>query len=396
MNTYYYGFRAQKETYEDVGEVSKLPISKLSSLTSSFKFSSDSLHIAMIGKDNDTIKSDLIKGFDEGKLRMRKVIDRGTIVRKPSWHVVKHLSYRNTLFPDFEEIRFGNGPIVPAELKFSTSSFGYHNISHRSHRQYLDEKKNGLIVVSLKHDHMPRGFSSEKLDVWELDYSDFSSWCRINFDLLLGRQMNVHSGNRRVYVMMPGSKNFYPVSKKLQTVPPAIESEIWCPQTTYTGYDLAEGDIVLFVKMKGCNSVIVQPHYISEGERLASGGSRRNWVSRNPPLNQWRIADIHVCEVTSEIMSREEYCDINSLDRSTQLWVQDPQNDGKWRWDRVFEFENIKQINCNVEVAKLYNRQIGHNLVFTLADYLRQAGGNRFEINNDEYIYLLQKLIPES
>ena len=53
MNTYYYGLRAQKETYEDSGELTKLPISKLSSLTAGFKFSVDSLHIAMIGKEND-------------------------------------------------------------------------------------------------------------------------------------------------------------------------------------------------------------------------------------------------------------------------------------------------------------------------------------------------------
>jgi len=53
VSTYYYGYRSQKETYEDAGVVSKLPISKLGSLTSGFKFSSDSMHIAMIGKDED-------------------------------------------------------------------------------------------------------------------------------------------------------------------------------------------------------------------------------------------------------------------------------------------------------------------------------------------------------
>jgi hypothetical protein len=52
MNTYYYGFRAQKETYQDAGELSKLPISKLSNLVGGFKFTDDSLHVAMIGKDD--------------------------------------------------------------------------------------------------------------------------------------------------------------------------------------------------------------------------------------------------------------------------------------------------------------------------------------------------------
>ena len=49
MNTYYYGFRAQKEAYEDAGEVLKLPIAKLSSLVGSFKFTYDSLLFALLG-----------------------------------------------------------------------------------------------------------------------------------------------------------------------------------------------------------------------------------------------------------------------------------------------------------------------------------------------------------
>ena len=53
INTYYYGTRSQKETYEDAGDVFTLPISKLGSLTSGFKFSSDSMHIAMIGTDDE-------------------------------------------------------------------------------------------------------------------------------------------------------------------------------------------------------------------------------------------------------------------------------------------------------------------------------------------------------
>ena len=53
INTYYYGTRSQKETYEDAGDVFTLPISKLGSLTSGFRFSSDSMHIAMVGTDEE-------------------------------------------------------------------------------------------------------------------------------------------------------------------------------------------------------------------------------------------------------------------------------------------------------------------------------------------------------
>tara|TARA_Y100001970_G_scaffold273445_1_gene371688 strand:- start:2807 stop:5809 length:3003 start_codon:yes stop_codon:yes gene_type:complete len=64
MNTYYYGFRAQKETYEDAGEILKLPIKKLSTLVGGFKFTNDSLHVAMIGKDDkNQYYSSLIMGI---------------------------------------------------------------------------------------------------------------------------------------------------------------------------------------------------------------------------------------------------------------------------------------------------------------------------------------------
>lgn len=46
MNTYYFGVRAQKETYEEVGKILTLPIKNVST----FKFSEDSLKIAAIGK----------------------------------------------------------------------------------------------------------------------------------------------------------------------------------------------------------------------------------------------------------------------------------------------------------------------------------------------------------
>ncbi len=48
MNTYYYGYRSQKESYNDVGDVASFPISKMST----FAFSSDSMRIALVGKDD--------------------------------------------------------------------------------------------------------------------------------------------------------------------------------------------------------------------------------------------------------------------------------------------------------------------------------------------------------
>ncbi len=50
MNTYYYGYRAQKEAIEDIGETMTLPVNKVSG----FLFTSDSTKIAISGRnDND-------------------------------------------------------------------------------------------------------------------------------------------------------------------------------------------------------------------------------------------------------------------------------------------------------------------------------------------------------
>ena len=45
MNTYYYGYRSQKETYKEIGEVFTMPINKMQS----FAFYPDSNQIAFLG-----------------------------------------------------------------------------------------------------------------------------------------------------------------------------------------------------------------------------------------------------------------------------------------------------------------------------------------------------------
>jgi len=69
MNTYYYGYRSQKEPLDEIGEVVSLPIKKLDS----FAFSSDSSKIALLGKDdkNQWDRSLIIAVRDTAKERER-------------------------------------------------------------------------------------------------------------------------------------------------------------------------------------------------------------------------------------------------------------------------------------------------------------------------------------
>lgn len=62
MNTYYFGVRAQKETYEEVGNLISLPVKS----TFTFKISNDSLKIAMLGKlNNDQLDESLILAIED-------------------------------------------------------------------------------------------------------------------------------------------------------------------------------------------------------------------------------------------------------------------------------------------------------------------------------------------
>ena len=71
MNTYYYGYRSQKEPLNEIGEVVSLPIKKLDS----FSFSSDSSRIALIGKDdkNQLDRSLIVAVRDTAKEREKLI-----------------------------------------------------------------------------------------------------------------------------------------------------------------------------------------------------------------------------------------------------------------------------------------------------------------------------------
>jgi len=347
--------------------------------------------------DEHIIYRYMMMRIDENQLRIRKVIDAGSLVTNPCWIKVQRLApITDTRFPDINQISLGaRNAMVPAEVKFITSKFGYHKPTDPNYQNYLIEKANGLCVIVLKHDHMPSAFSAELLDVWELDHEDFSAFCRTNFHQLLDRQLDIKKGKKHI-LMAPGPKNFY--RKQGMQILPAIESGIWCPQNALTGYQLAENDIVLFIRFKGGSSRTVQPPHRAELARLAQGGRKRNWLNQ-PPANttlaNWRILDLTVCEVTSRIRSREEYCDIKQIPRNQKLWHNDPLYPSGVRemWPRVFEFKTLNHYQLDVNIKDLYDNKIGHSLTNTLSVFLSQGGKNYFVLERDEYEYLLQRII---
>ena len=72
MNTYYYGYRSQKESIEEVGQVFTLPIDKLVG----FNFSSDSTKMAIIGMDNKMQRDMSLYVFNRDTLKEKEIREK--------------------------------------------------------------------------------------------------------------------------------------------------------------------------------------------------------------------------------------------------------------------------------------------------------------------------------
>ncbi len=112
MNTYYYGYRAQKETYKEIGDVFTLPIKKMQSFT----FYPDSSQIALLGlldKDQQDVsliiaKRDTTKereDFENWKDQMDKLKEKEKKTKKDSLALEK--PYKEKVIWKKDEVDFG-------------------------------------------------------------------------------------------------------------------------------------------------------------------------------------------------------------------------------------------------------------------------------------------------
>jgi len=112
MNTYYYGYRAQKETYKEMGEVITLPIKKMQS----FSFYKDSTQIALLGLlDKEQQDISLIiarrdtakerKRFEKWGEKIEKLKKKGKKTKKDSLAIEK--PYNEKVLWKKDEVDFG-------------------------------------------------------------------------------------------------------------------------------------------------------------------------------------------------------------------------------------------------------------------------------------------------
>jgi len=175
-----------------------------------------------------------------------------------------------TKFPDFDSIQFHNNRRRrPAEVKFVTSKFDYHQKSQyvETYRKFLEQRG---IIISVKHDMLPIGLSFDSgIDVYELDYDDFIQYCKENFQLLFARQIDIHQ--QKNFWIMYASKNFY---EEQQNIIPAKESKRWAPCQNLGNIEIGIGDIVLLFNCRGLNRIQAQQYYMANDKTPSVSLSR--------------------------------------------------------------------------------------------------------------------------
>jgi hypothetical protein len=93
---------------------------------------------------------------EEGTLRFKQIISLGKLLGKPRWvKVDRTLPIIGTAFPDIQGIKLkGDNIYRPAEVKFTTSLFNYHNDIKYQDKFQQFVNQNGFILVA-SHDYLP-------------------------------------------------------------------------------------------------------------------------------------------------------------------------------------------------------------------------------------------------
>ena len=286
--------------------------------------------------------------YRDKQLRLKQVISNGKPLMKDKILKVEHLQeITDTFFPDIESITIKGDArgARPSEVKFVTSSFGYHKgKSIKDIERYNDFIcRNGCIIV-LQHDYLPNGIVDDfPVDVFEIDLVDFISYGTENFVRFLNRQIKAHNFEK-IWLMYQG-KNFWYGN---DLVPSAMESGRWSPTENLTSFDLAVGDKVVFIRTSGCGQ-----HDINSF-----------WYGKGVVPEKWRLNELFISRVTHPIKSRDEYCKSKGIPDNIPLWYDETEISRKdnriqrrkgIRWKRVFEFKLLSYfMSLDIDMQELY------------------------------------------
>ncbi len=311
----------------------------------------------------------LIERANTKNLKLKQVWYNGKFIDKKV-EVVNVDDITNTRFPDVDSISIksdkkGNRP---AEVKFLTSQFNYHNDKKYKKEYSKFIKDNGFILV-YKHDIIPSKLNIDEVDIYELIQEDFVNFVKENFERLFYQQVK-EKKDRNVWISYCGRdsnfKNGY--EKGNMKIKPAIESNIWCPTKNISPNEMTVGDKVLFIKTKGIGQKELQRDY---KERVTD----------------WYLDEVHICEVRTPIMSREEYCRRRNIQSDKFLWASEAKQN-KTNYNFVFEFFIERSYeDLNISLQEL--REVMPDIVDLKIKEVFLRSRDK-QINIDEYIKLLE------
>jgi hypothetical protein len=167
--------------------------------------------------------------------------------------------------------------------------------------------------------------------------------------------------------MYQGPKNYEYIRKK--------KKKIWCPTDNLSSLDLGIDDRIMFIKTGGASQQEVQRYYL-----------------KDKICKKWKLMEITFARVSSLIKSRQQYCQEKNINYKQKLWINDPLGKSGWRFDRVFEFEEIKTYTNEID---MFNYELNNKNVRPMVDAMTEAYlyNKSREIQPNEYMQLLESLL---
>ncbi|MBT3675545.1 MAG: BamA/TamA family outer membrane protein [Candidatus Marinimicrobia bacterium] len=267
MNTYYYGYRSQKESYKEMGEVFTLPIKKMQS----FSFYEDSTKIALLGlfdkaqqdvsliiANQDTAKER--KRFEKWEKGMEKLKKKEKKTKKDSLALEK--PYKGKMLWKKEEVDFGqfhqslSWSPKGENLAYSKYHFGknqslvydikVYNTEEKKHRWLTKSQRasypvwldSNTIAYVAHHNNVSNIYTLDIASEEPKPLTNFTDNTQITFlsvspdQSLIAFAMSPKNANMDIYTLSVKSGDL----KQITTEPMADIGPVWHPDGTAISY----------------------------------------------------------------------------------------------------------------------------------------------------------------
>ncbi|MFJ5715970.1 hypothetical protein [Neobacillus sp. NPDC093127] len=117
---------------------------------------------------------------------------------------------------------------------------------------------------------------------------------------------------------------------------------------------------------------------------------QKNWNNNNSIYPNWFITEIFIGEIKTPLMDRREYCECVGIPINTPLWKNEV--DGNKNWSKVFKFEPIDIIKCNINLVNMHNEipTIVHPILYYV--FTQQLS---LKLEETNYIKILEYVIRQ-